>query len=220
MNPNRGSFPKVAHPETLSEQRMRFEQWLIDTRDLGDPPCEKYPNGREAEPDPRLAAVLRQPNHDSKLARPSYEYAVRARCWECVAGDDDVGARDRIAECAVTSCRLWPARPYKKTDEAARDGDANGKPKKVMVDRREPIRQYCRECQGGESQPYVSRAVASCNIPQCALWLVRMPMRTIAKFGGEIYTAFTAQDADEANGEGPDATTKQDAVNPAAESGV
>jgi len=40
--------------------------------------------------------------------------AIAAKCWTCMRGDLDSGARGRIRECPSTACGLHPFRPYQR----------------------------------------------------------------------------------------------------------
>ena len=49
--------------------------------------------------------------YDDALARPtSRVLAIRAKCWDCEGRGR--GWRQRVRECAVTTCPLWHVRPY------------------------------------------------------------------------------------------------------------
>lgn len=151
MNPNRGSFPKSPTPETPDAKRLRFEEWMIATAAGG-------------VPDPELAAILAQPGRDPERQLVDYVYIVRARCWQCVAGNDDDGARERIEQCGVTTCSLHPVRPYRP--EAEMTG--------ARLSRRPRCVQHCRDCQGGsKGGPVVARAITACSVVSCAIWPVR-----------------------------------------------
>lgn len=154
MNPNRGSFPRSPTPETPDDKRLRFEDWMINTA-AGD------------TPDPELAAILAQPNRDPAVTSHSLERIVRARCWQCVAGNDDDGARERIEQCGVSTCSLHPIRPYRTaTEEAAAEAGAK-------MHRRKRVHAHCRDCQGGDRTPHVTRAATACTVVSCALWPAR-----------------------------------------------
>ncbi len=59
---------------------------------------------------------IKQLSPIEKAARnpSSLRAAVTAKCWDCVCGDADPRPRERIAECASTTCPLVPVRPYQK----------------------------------------------------------------------------------------------------------
>lgn len=175
MNPNRGSFPKVAHPETLEEKRARYEQWLIATKVAG-------------VVDPELDAVLAQSNRTGGR-RSSLKDAVRARCWQCVGGDEDEGGSVRIRECASSDCSLWSVRPYKMKDEplpAPREGEISegdhyGRAMASPGVRAIAIRAYCYQCQGGQRETNTMRMVTDCPAVTCATWFVRPKLKPIGQ---------------------------------------
>jgi len=174
MNPDRGSFPKATEPETPDQKRARFEAWIIDTH-------------TPTAIDPLYDAVMEQPNHavrakpEDMPTRPSIKFSVRARCWECVAGDDDSGGVARIAECGTRTCALWSVRPYKQKDEPLPEPYA-GKVEKgdfALIALQRPgqrgpaVRGYCHSCCGGKREVNTTRAVSDCPVSTCSLWLVR-----------------------------------------------
>lgn len=169
MNPNRGSFPKSTTPETIEQKRERFEAWMIATAD-GD------------IPDPELAAILAQPGRDTSRRKFDYVYIVRARCWQCIGGAEDSGARDRIEQCALSSCALHAVRPYRRADEQTG----------AVLARRPRCAAHCRDCQGGpKGGPTVARAIAECGVVNCAIWPARPISISIAPKNG-VYTEFAA----------------------------
>lgn len=178
------SFPKGPAGEAAAQRRVRYEAWLI---------ANAAPNERN----PELDAVLAQPNH-SDVSRASLKQAVRARCWQCVHGNDDGGATPRIQNCKVTQCALWSVRPYKHEGEELpkpalkpERGDYLSIALSKPGLRGPAVSGYCFDCQGGRRQVNVMRAVDDCSLATCALWIVRP--RMAAKTGESGAT--TDQDA-------------------------
>ena len=101
----RGSFP-IVRGEAPAAKRTRWERWLIETHDAA-----VADSVEDRHLDPEYDAVMAQPEHGSAI-RPSQALAIRARCWQCVSGDDDEGGTVRIANCATPRCPLWSVRPY------------------------------------------------------------------------------------------------------------
>jgi hypothetical protein len=48
-------------------------------------------------------------------AKPhSKALAIVAKCWQCIGGNGDPNPRQRIRECEVPRCALYPVRPYQR----------------------------------------------------------------------------------------------------------
>jgi len=77
------------------EQTYRLRAW----REAGGKPGPRRTPGEKAAANPR-----------------SLRLAITAKCWDCVGGDADPGARIRIRECSVLACSLRPVRPYQGKD--------------------------------------------------------------------------------------------------------
>lgn len=169
MNPDRGSFPKAPHPETPAEKRARYEAWVCGTH-------------RERMVDPEYDAVMAQPGR-SDFMHPNLKLAIRARCWQCSAGDDDAGGVDRIRTCQVVKCPIWSVRPYQPEGAPApapaiavsevRRGDFAAAAVAKPGSRRRAITGYCFQCSGGVRQTNTMAAVQNCASSHCALWTVR-----------------------------------------------
>jgi hypothetical protein len=205
----RGSFPRLprGQTETPQEQRLRYEQWLISTREQIDQGI--YP-GAAAEPpplselvacsfeealdkdatnlDPEYDAVMYQPNNRGDVTRPSRKLAVRAKCWQCVSGDDEPGGAERIRACTIKRCCLHPQRPYKldgekvtrvgrsqidikgagfsPLDHAAK---AQANPGNLVL----AVKGFCSQCCGGRADMAAVREVRACTTATCGLWMVR-----------------------------------------------
>jgi hypothetical protein len=203
----RGSFAKGDPGETPLAKRARYERWLIDTRAEAEAAlrAQRVPGTRgvdvdaeveeEAEIkqrsratiDPEYNAVMAQPNH-SNASRPSEILSIKARCWQCVAGDTDDGGTGRITNCANSECSLWSVRPYQdKGSRVARlhSKDADRAPAGVhpydfsAKARLNPgniklaVRGYCLECQGGQTSLETIQQIKECGVSTCALWMVR-----------------------------------------------
>lgn len=174
MNFDRGSFPKAKTPETTEQKRTRYEQWVLATR---IPACVD-PIADAIDTVPHVAAAIGKPT-----TRASNMLSIRARCWQCVAGDSDAGGTGRIADCASRDCALWSVRPYKTKDEplpapvpvTAADGFGNHQANALARPgaRGYAIKGYCFSCCGGKRETSTMKAVANCPAVTCALWSVR-----------------------------------------------
>lgn len=177
----RGSFPKGPPGESGQQRRTRYEGWLQTTRDKAIASRE----ATELDLDPEHDAVMAQPPHGS-YTRPSQKLAIRARCWQCVSGDDDAAGQRRIAECTLRKCPLWSVRPYmpKVTEDKpplppaidmkdVRRGDFAARAVAQPGSRALSIKGYCFDCMGGVKEVNTSRRIAACNVGHCALWAVR-----------------------------------------------
>jgi hypothetical protein len=63
-----------------------------------------------------IAPPPRQPFNPIEKARNnpnSLSLAIKAKCWDCQAGDDDPHPRWRIGNCTAPDCPLYPHRPYR-----------------------------------------------------------------------------------------------------------
>ncbi len=156
--PPRGSFPKGPRGEAPAQRRERYEQWLIDTA------------ASAKAPDHELHAVLfyRGKNTsvsvspgstDRKLVpkQPSPGLCATARCWQCMAGPDEVNVQDEIAACPSNGCGLHPVRPYQVQAQAR--GRAAAKA---------AVKRYCLDCAGGSAHE-----VRHCPAASCAIWAAR-----------------------------------------------
>ena len=184
----RGSFPKVPHKEAPQDKRRRYEEWLIATRKAALATDAARAEGPQTSHlDPEYDAVMAQPNH-GKATRPSKTLSVRARCWQCVSGDDDDGGTTRIKECVSQGCALWSVRPYQEEDskvprrsraviKISEAGvhrlDHGAKALAAPGNRSLAVRGYCHQCAGGTPDISTMRDVADCRVAHCALWVVR-----------------------------------------------
>ncbi|GEK48942.1 hypothetical protein PRZ61_10600 [Halomonas pacifica] len=51
----------------------------------------------------------------------SLRLAITAKCWECMGGGEESGARRMIRECTSAGCPLHAQRPYQNSE----NGDAS-----------------------------------------------------------------------------------------------
>lgn len=136
-------------------------------------------------------------NPEGKLAASnskSKALALAARCWQCVGGNDDSKPVDRIRNCLISQCAIFPHRPYQEgsytANLAARKDNAPTIPPNTVVSPIEralanpasrplAIRAYCYDCMGGQpkgcanSNGNVRQFIGECRSTQCALWDVR-----------------------------------------------
>lgn len=196
---HRGSFPHGEIGEPAETKRQRYERWVIDTREritqelsqqievLGDDDAA----ARNKHLDPEWDAVMAQPAHrlDARpTARPSRKMSIRARCWQCVSGDDDEGGTRRIHDCTSRGCPLWSVRPYqpegarvprvaraaiKLADIPLHRQDHAGKALTHPGNATLAIKGYCHLCGGGRADSTSMREVTACPAASCALWMVR-----------------------------------------------
>ncbi|MBK1683401.1 hypothetical protein [Rhodoferax fermentans] len=190
---HRGNFPKGIAGEPAQAKRLRYEDWLIATRErllTGAEFAAQLGGATEDRKhlDPEFDAVMYQPGRTAAVTRPSKTLAIRARCWQCVSGDDDDGGTTRIAVCSSTGCALHSVRPYQP--EGARvkrlpraDADVSGaglhrldhgakavaNPGNIGL----AVRGYCHQCCGGRSDVGTMREAQGCAVANCGLWRVR-----------------------------------------------
>lgn len=186
----RGRFPRGPHNETPEAKRLRYEKWLIETRNAALVAIAET-TGREQHLDPEYDAVMRQPGRTEGVSRPSVKQAIRARCWQCEAGDGDEGGTARIGDCAATDCALWSVRPYQGDAKVARlkridvdlsglhRNDHAGKALANPGNMRMAVRGYCQQCAGGQVDVLTQREVHNCLVAHCALWRVRAGAKQI-----------------------------------------
>lgn len=123
-----------------------------------------------------------------KRQRHSLADAIRGECFNCVGGNHDAGATDRIKGCALNACPLWLLRPYQagskklaiadaaKAIEAPPTGavlDPVARAKTKPQSRTYAIRAYCWVCQGGGGNVNTGRQIGDCENVKCGLWDVR-----------------------------------------------
>lgn len=187
IGPTRGSFPKAEHAESADHRRHRYEAWIITTHQAALAIDAARDESDTRHLDPEHDAVMAQPNRSS-ASRPSQALSVRARCWQCVAGDADDGGTKRIKNCASQRCALWSVRPYQ--DDAAKivrrsrrdirlldsgihPQDHGAKALAHPGNRPMAVRGYCHQCMGGRPDTTTMREVAACRVANCALWPAR-----------------------------------------------
>lgn len=90
---------------------------------MGQTPLEKA-RARQAE----MAALGIKPERLSPLEKAaksprSAALAIRAKCYDCQGQDCDPGWRDRVANCPITKCPLYPLRPYRDKAKGTEDED-------------------------------------------------------------------------------------------------
>lgn len=162
----RGPLPKGQQGEDPAAKRARYETWIMQTHSTAI--AERAVTADSI--DPEFDAVMHQPNNTPGKVF-GLRMAVRARCFQCVAGDTDEGWIARIRDCKADDCSLHRVRPYQA---AAGDGDG-GDGKRRKLSRRPPINDYCRACMGGVTK---FTEVEGCRTANCALWACR-PLPTV-----------------------------------------
>lgn len=182
----RSRFPRGLPSEAPEARRMRWEEWLIETRKQAlAAPWKAHEEKDGQHLDPEYDAVMYQPGRTDGVSRPSVKLAVRSRCWQCVAGDSDEGGTVRIAECKERGCALWSVRPYQGTARVPRlkradaklegisRNDHAGKALANPGNLRMAVRGYCQQCCGGQPDVLTMRDVKTCTTVICGLWRVR-----------------------------------------------
>lgn len=164
----RGPFPKGERGEDACAKRARYETWIMQTHAAAI--AERAASAESL--DPEFDAVMHQPNNTPGKVF-GLRTAVRARCFQCVAGDTDEGWIARIRDCKASDCSLHRVRPYQAA-EGDGDGDG-GDGKRRKLSRRQPINDYCRACMGGVTK---FTEVEGCRTANCALWACR-PLPTV-----------------------------------------
>lgn len=92
----------------LRARMLRGQEKMREMRAAGWKPVHKNP----------IEQALDKPN--------SLKAAIKAKCWECVGGDHDPGAKFRVRDCAVGArCPLYPHRPW-QTVKGGVQTDADG----------------------------------------------------------------------------------------------
>jgi hypothetical protein len=158
--------------EQLKTQRI---SWLTQKADA-------Y-TGSGFDPEGRMAAL-------GSNRRP---LAISARCGQCI-GSADPHAGKRIAECAMTTCSLYPHRSHQtggyRANLDALKATAPAAPRGIVMSpidraranpasRHLAIRAYCYDCMGGQPIGHpnkngnVRRLIGECTATRCALWDVR-----------------------------------------------
>jgi len=173
---HRGSFPQGQKKDESNDvKRIRFEEWLIGTRE------QLVRSGDDQNHlDPEYDAVMSQPGYSANTSRPSVKKAIRANCWQCVSGNGEEGATQRIANCGHKDCPLWSVRPYQGGNKIARlkftDIDKTGlNPRDYTAvalanpgNLRLALKGYCYDCCNG-----VMSEVRACPTVTCGLWRIR-----------------------------------------------
>ena len=182
---HRGNFPKSREPESALEERERYERWIVETHHsiIADAKRRAADDERWLETrhiDPEYDAVMLQPEYKPDASHPSKKAAIRARCWQCQAGDTDEGGTQRIKTCSSTDCALWSVRPYQEGPRPqvsvpvpASVFDHGAKALANPGNRAAAVKGFCHQCCGGQPDKLTMREVYSCAIGQCAMWRVR-----------------------------------------------
>lgn len=70
--------------------------------------------GRARVAELRRTGQLERLDPLEKAARnpKSMRLAINAMCWDCVGGNADPSPRQRIRDCEIPKCPLWPLRPH------------------------------------------------------------------------------------------------------------
>ena len=87
---------KKAERAALFRERLAKAKADREAAGIVLPPPERF--------DP-IEKASRNPN--------SLSLAIKAKCWDCQAGDDDPHPRWRIGNCTAPDCPLYPHRPYR-----------------------------------------------------------------------------------------------------------
>lgn len=63
----------------------------------------------------REAGELETLNPIEKAGRDpkSLRLAINGKCWDCVGQDADPYPKQRVRDCPMIDCTLWPVRPWK-----------------------------------------------------------------------------------------------------------
>jgi len=115
-----------AVPGSASSQNQRFRL----KRSVGSgtvlcvdqTPLEKA-RARQAE----MAALGIKPERLNPLEKAaksprSAALAIRAKCYDCQGQDCDPGWRERVANCPIPKCPLYPLRPYRDKFSESEEG--------------------------------------------------------------------------------------------------
>lgn len=184
--PIRGSFPKGSAHETPEQTRLRYEEWVIQTH-AALPPLKP---GHKRPLDPEYDAIKAQSSHWGKphagAKTGSKILSIRARCWQCVGGEDDPKGQQAITNCTTRNCALWSVRPFQEaqskvpnlpTSEVDKSGIKNfDHLRKALANpgnRVMAVKGYCHECKGGGLDHRTRWAVWSCADAACALWPIK-----------------------------------------------
>lgn len=119
--------------------------------------------------------------------------AIAARCGQCI-GSTDPNAGERIADCPMVVCPLYPHRSHQhgkyRDNLAALKATLPPAPPGVVLSPMErarlnpesramAVRAYCYDCMGGQpvgrsnTNGNVRKMVGDCSVTRCALWDVR-----------------------------------------------
>lgn len=182
----RGKFPtKCEKPETGLQKRERYERWIVETHHsiIREEKKRAADEERWLETrhiDPEYDAIMLQPQYKANASHPSKKAAIRARCWQCQAGDTDEGGTQRIKQCDNMDCALWSVRPYQEGPLPQQEVpdpvsvlDHAGKALANPGNRTAAVKGYCHQCCGGMPDKLTIREVRACTIGHCGLWRVR-----------------------------------------------
>jgi hypothetical protein len=79
----------------------------MDRKEMPPAAQEALRRYREAGGKPeRLDPVARA------LKKPTPRNCIAAKCWQCQGGDADPKPKERIRDCQIVDCGIWPLRPY------------------------------------------------------------------------------------------------------------
>lgn len=111
--------PEILSPDEeqrradLRARMQRGQEKMREMRAAGWKPVHRNP----------IEQALDKPN--------SLKAAIKAKCWECVGGDHDPGAKFRVRDCEVGArCPLYPHRPW----QAIKGGVQRGADGSVVPD--------------------------------------------------------------------------------------
>ena len=75
-------------------------------------PIERAREARRAMFEQGIKPEHLDPVEKARRNPKSLRLAIDGKCWDCVGGDADPGPRQRVRDCNIKLCTLWPVRPW------------------------------------------------------------------------------------------------------------